>query len=225
MEPITEEVLKEISGMKCKFTNIEIYIQAFTHKSYSKEHNERLEFIGDSILNFVIAEYLFNKYKDEDEGFLTRIRTKLVNGENLNNVARSKKFHLYVKMNERALKKGWNNNSRILEDVCESYIGALYQDKGFQICKKWITTNIIINSFKNMNELHKDTNYKDQLMKLGHQNDFKIEYIVYKEEGPEHEKIFTIQVKMDNLLLSTGQGNTKKRAEQDGSKKALECLK
>jgi len=225
MECITEEVLKEISGMECEFTNIELYNQAFTHKSYSKEHNERLEFIGDSILNFVIAEYLFNKYNKEDEGFLTRIRTKLVNGENLNKVAISKKFNLYVKMNERALRKGWNNNSRILEDVCESYIGALYQDKGFEICKKWITTNIINNSFKNMNELHKDTNYKDQLMKIAQQNNFQIEYKVYKEEGPEHEKTFTIQVKMDKLLLSTGQGNTKKRAEQEGAKKAIECLR
>lgn len=205
--------------------NMKLYEKAFTHKSGTKIHinsNERLEFIGDAVLNLIIGHYLYEKYPTENEGFLTRIRTKLVSSKNLARIAENKQFYKFIKMNERALKKEWNKNQRILEDVCEAFIGALFLDKGLEICKTWILQYVVIHDEE---ELQKDTNYKDILMKHSQSKNLGVpKYVVFKEEGPDHNKKFVVQVYIDNMLLSNGNGLSKKIAEQDGAKKALDCL-
>jgi ribonuclease-3 len=131
-------------------------------------------------------------------------------------------FGNLVKMNERALAKDWNNNDRILEDVFESFMGALFIDKGFDMCKKWILQQVVMDDEE---EMVKDTNYKDILMKHAHTSGMNApEYRVFKENGPEHDKLFTVQVYINNMLLSNGRAATKKKSEQIAALKALECL-
>lgn len=227
MEDLDESIICEFlkKDVNHDEINMKLYTKAFTHKSYTKDKlqcNERLEFVGDAVLNLIIGHYLYEKYPNENEGFLTRIRTKLVSGKNLSLIAKEKKFNKYIKMNERALNKEWNNNPRILEDVCESFIGALFLDRGYETCKTWILDNIIP---QDDDELQKDNNYKDILMKHIQTKNMKTPiYKVFKEDGPDHSKTFTVQVYVNDMLLSNGKGLTKKIAEQDGAKKALDCL-
>lgn len=224
---ITAEDVCNIVGIKWNHDeiNMKLYEKAFTHKSAVKEKgqsNERLEFVGDAVLSLVIGHYLYGKYPDENEGFLTRIRTKLVSGQNLSKIAKRMNFGDFIKMNDRAMSKDWNNNDRILEDAFESFIGALFIDKGFDTSKQWILTNVPV---EDEDEMVKDTNYKDILMKHAHSNGMNApEYKVFKENGPEHDKLFTVQVYINNMLLSNGRAVTKKRSEQIAALKALECL-
>ena len=219
------EILKK--DLNHEEINMKLYKKAFTHKSIVKDHNqsnERLEYIGDAVLNLVAGEYLYQKYSNENEGFLTRVRTKLVNSENLASIAKKLRFNEFVMMNERAMSKNWNNNQRILEDCFESFIGALYLDKGFDFARQWILTTL--NVEENEEETLKDTNYKDRFMKLLQQNGhtFRPEYRVFKEDGPDHEKIFTVQLYGSNMLLSSGVSNSKKKAEQLAAHRALEIF-
>lgn len=205
--------------------NLKLYERAFTHKSATKNHslcNERLEFVGDAVLNLIVGHYLYEKYPDENEGFLTRIRTKLVSGKNLSSLAKSLDFNKFIKMNDRGMQKEWYNNPRILEDAFESFIGALFLDKGFEICKQFILKHI---ECEDEEEFTKDTNYKDILMKFTQSKSLGVpEYKIFKEDGPDHNKIFIVQVYANKLLLSNGRSNTKKDAEQKAAKAALECL-
>lgn len=205
--------------------NMKLYEKAFTHKSAVKDRsqcNERIEFVGDAVLNLVVGHYLYERYPDENEGFLTRIRTKLVSGQNLCKIAKRMNFGNFIKMNDRAMAKEWNNNDRILEDAFESFIGALFIDKGFDASKQWILNHV---PMEDEDEMVKDTNYKDILMKHAHTNGMNApEYKVLKENGPEHEKLFTIQVYINSLLMSTGREVTKKKSEQIAALKALQCL-
>lgn len=206
--------------------NLKLYEKAFIHKSFHKDKslcNERLEFIGDSVLNLIIAHYLYEKFPDENEGFLTRIRTKLVSGESLSLLANQIGFNKFIKMNEKGLTNKWYNNAHILEDVFEAFIGAMYVDKGLEHCRGWV-----IDAFESVltsDELTEDTNYKDVLMKTV-QNQFSCQpiYKIHNEQGPEHNKNFVIQVFVNGLLLSTGIECTKKKAEQSAARKALQGL-
>lgn len=206
--------------------NIKLYEKSFIHKSFSKDKsscNERLEFIGDSVLNLIIAHYLYEKFPDENEGFLTRIRTKLVSGESLSSMAKTIGFNQFIKMNEKALSNKWYNNPHILEDVFEAFIGAMYIDKGLEQCRYWVLD--VFEPVLQSNELIEDTNYKDVLMKaVQTQFGCQPEYKIHSENGLEHNKNFVIQVYVNNLLLSTGIDSTKKKAEQSAAKKALQGL-
>lgn len=229
MQTINEDDVCSILGKKLNHEelNMKLYIKAFTHKSSVKDHNdcnERLEFIGDAVLNMVAGHYLYEKYPDENEGFLTRVRTKLVSNTNLSRLGKELGFDKFVIMNERAMSKGWNANPRILEDCFESFIGALYLDKGFEFARQWILSTLNVED--NEEETLKDTNYKDILMKHAQTKgqEFRPEYKVFKEDGPDHEKLFTVQVYVNNMLLCNGKCNSKKKAEQLAAQNALQCM-
>ena len=229
METFSEDDVCGIIGKKLNHEelNMKLYKKAFTHKSSVKNHNdcnERLEFVGDAVLNLVVGHYLYEKYPEENEGFLTRVRTKLVSNTNLSKLGKELGFDKFVMMNERAMSKGWNTNPRILEDCFESFIGALYLDKGFDFARQWILSTLNVED--NEEETLKDTNYKDILMKEAQTKgqEFRPDYKVFKEDGPDHEKLFTVQVYVNNMLLSNGKSNSKKKAEQLAAQKALECL-
>src|SRR5210317_2356854 len=127
-----------------KISNIDLYQKAFTHKSALKEDDtlngsfETLEFIGDSVLGFVITKFLFDKHENRQEGFLTKARTKLVRSETLAAIARKLGLHEWVLMDEKGMRNGWNNNSKILEDVFEALVGAIYLDLGLAHAKQFI---------------------------------------------------------------------------------------
>ena len=204
--------------------NHEIYKQAFVHKSCSDvESNERLEFIGDSVLNFVVAHYLYEKYPHEYEGFLTRIRTKMVSGKALSKIALDIKLDEHIQMNEKAMNNGWNKNSNILEDALESLIGAVYLDAGVEKATKFIHEKKIESFDENV--LLEDTNYKDILMRYVQGRKVKLpEYKLINELKTGFAKEFQINIYIEGKIVSEGIHKVKKQAEQIAAKRALTCF-
>tara|TARA_B100001996_G_scaffold369512_1_gene343000 strand:- start:123 stop:803 length:681 start_codon:yes stop_codon:yes gene_type:complete len=215
--------VKKICGFIPK--NIDIYINAFVHKSLGKGINsyERLEFIGDSVVGLIVADILYEMFPNESEGFLTRVRTKIVSSKGLSMLSKELKLHNFIKMNEKAVMNKWNENPRILEDVFESFMGALYLDRGILTCKKFMKK--LINKYIDMNEIVKDTNYKDILMKYLQCNKKpQAMYKISNESGPDHAKIFTIQLEIDGKKIAEGYDSIKKIAEQKAALRALTIL-
>ena len=222
---INEVVIKKLLGFKPK--SIDNYKNAFVHKSIAKELNtdsyERLEFVGDSVIGLIVAQYLFEKYPDENEGFLTKIRTKLVSSKGLSKFASIIKLDQYIKMNSKAMTQEWNKNQRILEDTFEALMGAFYLDKGLEPCRKFLIK--LIEKHTNDTELENDTNYKDILMKFLQSRNLKNpEYIITHTNGPDHAKIYTVQININNRKVSEGTDKNKKQAEQNAAFLALKCM-
>ena len=260
---ITEEEVYQILktyGIEEKITDLTHYQRSFIHKSYIKKENkddveleekpddcldlqersnERLEYLGDAILSATVASYLYERFPDEEEGFMTRIRTKLVNGEMLGSLADKMNLNEYLVISRHVEEKCNGRKSvKILEDIFESFIGAIYLDfneeemehprlefysgLGFQICQVFIIN--IIEKFVDFSDLIlNDYNYKDQLMRYFQQK-FK-HTPKYKEvlvEGPPNNRSFTMCVmKNDNTVVAYGKEKSKKKAEQLASKNAL----
>jgi len=145
---LTKEKAESLIATKIK--NLSLYQRAFTHKSALKEYEqftesfETLEFIGDSVLGFVITKFLFDRYESRQEGFLTKARTKLVRGETLAKIADALGLNPLVIMDEKGMRNNWNNNPKILEDVFEALIGAIYMDLGLLHAKEFILRSIKI---------------------------------------------------------------------------------
>ena len=161
--------IEQLVGTKIK--NLDLYQKAFTHKSALKEYEqftdsfETLEFIGDSVLGFVITKFLFDRYESRQEGFLTKARTKLVRGETLAKIANALNLNELVIMDEKGMRNGWNNNPKILEDVFEALIGAIYMDIGLIHAKEFILRIYQDTKFVDLNSIMVDDNYKDHLMR------------------------------------------------------------
>ena len=225
MTELTKGEVKKLININVK--DINLYKHAMVHKSACRDvnsaSNERLEFIGDSVLNMVIAHYLFDKFPDENEGFLTRIRTKMVGGKNLSYLGKCLNFQDYVIMNEKAMKQEWNKNPRILEDVFEAIIGAIYLDLGISEARNFILNTM--ERYVNQDDLITDTNYKDILMRFvqSHFNDLP-EYKTSYSKGPDHSKLFTLQVFIKGKLVAEGISGTKKQAEQNAAQRVLKSL-
>jgi len=225
MDHIDCKVVKKLVGFKPK--DIEIYQNAFVHKSAAKQVGmpsyERLEFVGDSVVGIIVAEYLYKKYPSENEGFMTRVRTKIVSSKGLSKLASILELDLYIKMNEKAMSLSWNKNPRILEDAFEALMGALFLDKGIEYCKKFMIR--LIEKHLDFDDVVEDTNYKDILMKsaqarnLGHPV-----YQITHEAGPDHAKKFTVKVIIDGKKVSEGSDMSKKQAEQNAAFRAMKAL-
>lgn len=220
-----KQKLKNILGFYPK--NIALYKQAFRHRSSTKDisdlfpSNERLEFLGDAILGAVIAEYLFKLFPKKDEGFLTQIRSRIVNGQNL--YALSKKFGFDVLLNSRLTKKE-KINSSAYGDVFEAFIGAVFLDKGFEVTKKFILNNIIKNHLDINELLQTNTDYKSQFQILMQKQKKQFEYNILKEDHNGKEKIYTVQLTIDGEELGVFEHKSKKVAEQKVAQLVLEKL-
>lgn len=216
------QILRDI--LKFEPNDIFIYQNAFIHKSALKnttdfEHsNERLEFLGDSVLSIVVAEVLYKKYPNEQEGFLTKQRTKLVNGKTLSKLAKSFHFDRFILMDERGMMNEWNTNTKILENTFEAFIGSLYLDQGFDVAKIWIS-NVIQKEIED-DAFLENTNYKEQVIKYFPDSKFKIS----NELGKDNNKTFVVHLLIQEKLLAEGYGMSKKDAEQDASKKCLHAF-
>tara|TARA_B110000977_G_C11091322_1_gene497060 strand:+ start:7182 stop:7868 length:687 start_codon:yes stop_codon:yes gene_type:complete len=222
---INENSIKKLVGFKPKC--IDLYKIAFVHKSIAKDLGtdsyERLEFVGDSVIGLIVASYLYEKYPNENEGYLTRVRTKIVSSKGLSYFAGLLKLGEYVKMNSKALNQEWNNNPRILEDVFEALVGALYLDKGLEFCRKFMIR--LIEKHMETSELETDTNYKDILMKYVQARQMKSPvYAVTHTDGPDHAKKYTVQININNRKVSEGTDKSKKQAEQNSAYLALKCI-
>ncbi|NLL91339.1 MAG: ribonuclease III [Ruminococcaceae bacterium] len=217
----TEELEKILSY---KFRDKSILIEALTHSSYSNENpgadknNERLEFLGDSILSYVVTEYLFLNKKEFPEGELTRARALIVREETLSKFASKLNLGKYILLGRgERLSKGYERPS-ILADLFEAVIAAVYLDGGIGPAKRLILD--CVSEFENGD--YKLKNYKTELQELVQRvPDKKLSYSVVDESGPDHEKSFTVEVSLDGVTIGAGKGQSKKAAEQQAAKQAL----
>lgn len=222
MNKISNETIQKITNIPVN--DINIYQQAFCHKSATKElglemSNERLEFVGDAVLNLSVGCFLYNKYPYEDEGFLTKMRIKLVSGKNLSKWSKELDLQNYVMMNTKALDSQWNKNPRILEDTFESLVGAIYLDNDESLN----VTNKFIHSLLNKvdhSELLKDTNYKDMLMKYTQIN---MSCLPEYKCSTSNNK-YVAQIFINNKLICEGFDMIKKEAEQKAANTILKIL-
>lgn len=210
-----EELEKNIGY---KFKNIELLQNALTHTSYAYEHgvqsNEKLEFLGDSILEFVSSEYMYNKYLNLKEGQLTKVRATVVCEKSLHKVAVAHNFGKFLYLGKSEIKSSGNKRPAILADSVEAVIAAIFIDGGLEPAKKFIIENLkaeIEVATKHVGEKDYKTVLQEELQKNG---DVKIEYIIIKESGPDHNKSFEAEVAlMVKFLLQ----------EKERAKKKLRC--
>ena len=220
-----KQKIKNILGFSP--TNLALYKQAFRHSSSKKEitehiqSNERLEFLGDSILGAVVAEHLFKLFPKKDEGFLTQMRSRIVNGQHLFVLA--KKFGLDILLQSRLTKKE-KLSSSAYGDVFEAFIGAIYMDKGFDTTKKFILTTVIKNHLDINELLQNDTDYKTQFQILMQRQKNKFEYKVLEETIHGKEKTFTIELSINDEPQGSFEHKSKKVAEQKVAQLVLEKL-
>jgi len=200
------------------------------HRSFLEEleeeniSNERMEFLGDSVLSLVVAEYLFQNFPDEDEGFLTKVRAKLVNRIALSDAAEEIGLEKFILINQNLTNTFARASKTVLSDAFEALIGAIYLDHGLEISKTFISNYLIYPVIKDGDYL-KDENYKSQLLEYAQANKLdNPNYIVIKEDGPQHDRIFTVQVNIGENFQGTGQGKNKKTAEQNAAKSALQLI-
>jgi ribonuclease-3 len=222
---LTKEKAESLIATKIK--NLSLYQRAFTHKSALKEYEqftesfETLEFIGDSVLGFVITKFLFDRYESRQEGFLTKARTKLVRGETLAKIALKLGLEQLVIMDEKGMRNGWNNNPKILEDVFEALIGAIYLDVGLLHAKEFILRIYQDPDMIDMNSIMVDDNFKDKLMRHCQIQNWPLpEYRV----AAHYEGLFYIDIYIQNLFRSRGVAKSKKQAEQNAAQMYFQVL-
>lgn len=199
-----------------------LFLTAFTHSSYSNEHNkcesyERLEFLGDKVLDFIVSDYLYRN-RHLFEGEMTKIRASYVCEEALSTYSLECGFNEYLRLGHGEELSNGRNNRSILGDVFEAFIGALYIDQGIDIAKRFIYDTVIKSINSNENLFY---DYKSQLQELVQTSKKSIEYRVIKEYGPSHDKVFEVNVVVANIVYGTGIGKTKKEAEQNAARDAL----
>lgn len=216
MNRITMQLLKKLS---IEPLDAHLYELAFIHGSYSNENNttecyERLEFLGDAVLDLVISEFLYNLDSNLAEGQLTRMRSNYVCKQALYTYSTETGLDKYIKLGAGAELTSREMDS-VKSDVFESFIGALYLDQGLDAVKVFINKTVIPH-IKNQDVFF--YNYKSELQELCDQDRLKVVYELIKEEGKPHNKTFTISVKINGKKYGTGTGGSKKEAEQDAAK-------
>lgn len=210
------------------FKNKALLENALTHTSYAYEHginsNEKLEFLGDSILEFISSSYLYKYYNELTEGEMTKVRATAVCEDSLYKIAEKLGFSDFLFLGKSEI-SSTNKKKAIIADSVEAVIAAIYLDSDIETVKKFIIDNIKdIIEFSSHNVGVKD--YKTVLQEvLQAKGDVSIKYNIIKEEGPDHDKNFTAEVECDGRKLAWGQGRSKKLAEMEAARKALELLK
>ncbi|MGL6107439.1 ribonuclease III [Romboutsia sp.] len=212
-----------------KFNNKEYILEALTHSSYSNENksydfNERLEFLGDSVLSIVISDYLFNNESNLPEGELTKLRANIVCEESLSEIATEIKLGEHMLLGKGEEATGGRERISILADAFEAVIAAIYLDGGLENARKFILNymkEIIFNSRQGKIFRDYKTHLQEVLQSRGESN---IWYKLMNEKGPDHNKRFIMQVGINESVLGVGEGKTKKEAEQLAAKKALKNI-
>jgi len=215
-----------LNKFNIKPKNKEVYLEAFSHSSYINEtglteNYERLEFLGDAVLDLVISDYLYNNTKYE-EGKMTKFRASYVCENALYEYANQLGLGDYIKLGHGEEISGGKYRKPILADIFEAFIGAIYIDQGFETAKR-VIYKVVIPYIKsgNMNFLN---DYKSILQELVQTNQKSVEYEMLEEKGPSHNKLFTVVVKVDNLIYGKGTATSKKEAEQEAARNAMEKL-
>lgn len=204
--------------------NIEYYNIAFTHTSYSNEHNlsysyERLEFLGDAILELVITDYLY-KNTDFKEGEMTKLRASYVCENALHEYAKEIELSTYIKVGHGEQKSGGQNKKVIMADVFEALLGAIYLDLGYNKAKLFIE-DVVLPHIKNHENNDFLRDYKSELQEMVQTDKKSVSYEIIGESGPAHNKTFEVIAKVDGIIFGSAKAGSKKEAEQLAAKEAL----
>ena len=223
-------MIKELEkAIGYQFRDISLLENALAHSSYANERwhnslrsNERLEFLGDSILGMIVADHLYRNFPDRPEGELTRMRADMVCEQSLAVVANRIKLGSHLLLGHGEEQGGGRNRNSILADAVESVIAACYLDGGYEASLKFVNTFIL--SDIPVVKYH-NTDYKTALQeKVQQKKNQVLSYHLVGEEGPDHDKRFRVEVQLNGSVVGTGTGTSKKRAEQDAARVALEDL-
>lgn len=228
IDKLIDRTKKFEENLDILFTDKFLLLQVFVHRSYLNEHknfeldhNERLEFLGDAVLELIVTEYLFKNYK-EPEGILTNWRSALVKGENLSVLATKLDMEKYLLLSKGEAKNSGKGRKLILANALEALLGAIYIDRGYETAKMFIIKHLVID----LPNIIKEELYIDGKSKLQElsQDKFKITpmYKLLSEKGPDHAKEFLMGVYLENTKIGEGVGMSKQRAEQSAAKNALD---
>lgn len=219
-----EKFYKLQNLINLKFNDINVLKQAFIHSSYINEHeiekyedNQRLEFLGDAVLELIVSDYLYKKYNDKEEGFLTKKRARLVCEDTLSKIAIELELYNYLILGNSESTDKVKNNTSIMCDTIESLIGAIYLDLGLNESIKFVEKYLLTEENLNLDI----NNYKSILQEFLNINKQAIKYEVSNETGPDHNKEFYINAIVDGKLVGSGMGKSKKEAEQNAAKAAI----
>lgn len=218
--------------LSLKFKNKDFLVQAFVHRSYLNEnpdfylgHNERLEFLGDAVLELITTEYLYNKYPENSEGELTNWRAALVNAKMLSEIANDLGINDFLLLSQGEEKELGRARQYILANTLEALIGAIYLDSGYSACEKFIKKHLIIK----LPYIIEAGLFKDAKSNFQEKAQERVEitptYKVVKEWGPDHARSFIVGVFLKDELVAEGEGASKQEAEEEAAKKALEKKK
>ncbi len=215
--------MKILEELKIIPNNIELYERAFMHTSYCNENGikdsyERLEFLGDKVIDLIVSEYLYRKLEVE-EGEMTKMRAAYVCENALYENALRLNFNEYVKVGKGEEASGGKDKKAILADIFEAFVAALYIDKGLNEARRFLNFTIIASIEKNKEFFY---DYKSILQEYVQTGKKSIEYELIDEYGPPHSKVFEIAAKVDGIALGKGTGSTKKQAEQNAAQDAIE---
>ncbi len=223
-ERATKTYIKSIVGYSPR--NYNLFSLAGVHHSAAKinirgakESNERLEYLGDAILGSIIAEYLFKKYPYKEEGFLTEIRSKIVSRESLNNLGHKLGLREFI-----VVDKNIQPTKTMYGDTLEALIGAVYLDRGFSYCSEFVIGRLVEPYFNIDEIINIGQNAKSKLIEWAQKNGKNIRFDTIDLKNIKHGKEFTVEVFLEDVDVAKGYGGTKKKAEQDAAKKALEGL-
>jgi len=216
--------------LNLKFKNKDLLIQAFCHRSYLNEnpdfyldHNERLEFLGDAILELIVTEYLYQKYPKKPEGELTNWRAALVNAKMLSEVSKDLDFNDFLLLSRGEAKELGKARQYILANILEALVGAIYLDQGLDSCEKFIKKNLI----KKLPHIIEAGLFRDAKSRFQEEAQERTGitpiYKVLEEWGPDHARHFIIGVFLDKELVAKGEGSSKQEAEETAAKNALEA--
>lgn len=215
--------------LNISFKNKDLLTQAFCHRSYLNEnpnfklsHNERLEFLGDAVLELIVTEHIYNNYPDKPEGEMTSWRASLVNANTLFEVAQEINFNEYVLLSQGEEKENGRSKKYILADTFEAFIGALYLDQGYDSCKKFLEKYLIHNKLEEIIEKKLYRDPKSMFQEKAQEIEFVTPtYQTIEESGPDHMKKFIVGVFLGNELIAKGQGASKHEAEINAATHAL----
>ena len=216
-------------NLQKQYKNNNLYEQALTHRSWVNENigirgtNERLEFLGDAILEFVVSKEIYNMYPDKEEGYLTSLRANLVNTKNLANLAIKIGVGEKIFLSKGEEDGGGRNNPSLLADTVEAIIGSLFLDQGLEAAEKFIIENILIDAETKASSSLKDP--KSLLQEIVQAKGLQApKYQVLSDVGPDHNKIFRIEVVIDGKQQAQGTGKSKSEAEQNAATSALKSM-
>jgi len=210
------------------FKNRALLEEALTHSSYANEqqgntpYNERMEFLGDAVLSFISAQFLFEKYPDMPEGRLSKLRSSLVCTQSLSSFAKEMSLGDCLRMGKGETASGGAQRPSVLEDAFEALIAAIYLDGGIEEARKFVL-RFLSREVDNHHSNFKD--YKSLLQEIIQQNpDERLSYAVIGESGPDHDKRFEVELRLNSNVIATGKGTSKKNAEQMAARQALELM-